>query len=551
MPLIRPLLWNNNPKYAITKKIFLMPKTTLFSSFRKAFRVARVAHKNKREQAPELFEHIQYDRAISRRKAIQSLGIIGGTMMLQACGKDDPIVPTESGPKIAIIGGGLAGLSAAYYLKQNGFSSTVYEAADRFGGRTFSIENALPNGAFYEAGGEFINSGDAHLLELIDALGLEVVDLMGPSETDLVQGFYFDGAEVSIGQLAAALEPFIPLFEADYEALDEDFDTVAPVLDAMSCTEYFDAKGVNGFLRSLLDIVITGEFGLDPDHVSALLFIYQLPFVEDDSVKLLGEDLDERFKIKTGTSSLIAALENALDGQLVTGAALTAVSQDQSGKYTLSFDGQSDVSADVVLLGVPVSILRQIEINVQLPSSLVDYIDNVGLGTNSKVIVEYQNKPWRALGFNGDGYSDEGFQTCWDATQSIDGGSAITYFLGGNAGLNIDGAHLSQLANQYTQGLNKLFPGLASVQTSNHWSHNWAMMPLAKCSYACLKPLQYTNAIDHFYIESDDPEEQQYVFEGNLGFIGEAFSDEYQGFMNGAVQTAYLAVSYIEAELIV
>lgn len=153
-----------------------MPKTTLFTEFRKAFRVARLAHKNKRERAPELFERIQYDRVISRRKAIQSMGIIGGATMLYSCNEDDPIMPSESEVSIAIIGGGLAGLSAAYYLKKKGFSSTVYEASNRFGGRTYSNTNALPNGVFYETGGEFINSGDSHLLDLIAEFGLEVVD---------------------------------------------------------------------------------------------------------------------------------------------------------------------------------------------------------------------------------------------------------------------------------------------------------------------------------------------------------------------------------------
>ena len=530
-----------------------MPKTTLFTAFRRAFRVAKLAHKNKRESPLELFEEFRYNRAISRRKAIQSIGIIGGATMLPSCEKDDPVLPVDDQVKIAVVGGGLAGLSAAYFLKQKGFSSTVYEAADRFGGRTFSVENSLPNSAVYEAGGEFINSGDTHLLDLIAEFGLEMVDLRSSAETDLIQGYYFGGSEVSTGQLAAALEPYIPLFEMDYEAVDADFDGAAPVFDAISCAEYFDGKGINGFLRSLLDLVVTGEFGLEPDYVSALLFIYQLPFVQGDSdtVELLGEDIDERFKLKNGTNALISALKNALTDQLETGAALTAVNKDHNGKYTLSFDGRRDVTADIVLLGIPISILREIELNVELPPSLIDYIGNAGLGTNSKVVVEYNGKPWRNLGFNGDGYSDEGFQTCWDATQLIQGASAITYFLGGNPGLNINGANLPQLADQYTKALDKLFPGLTAVQTSNHWAHNWAASPLAKCSYACLQPMQYTNAIDHFYIESDDPEEEQNVFEGNLGFIGEAFSDEYQGFMNGAVQTALMAVSYIETELVV
>ena len=354
-----------------------MPKTTLFSTFRKAFTIARQAHKNNRESAPELFEKVQYNQAISRRKALQSIGIIGGAAMLPACEKDDPAIPIDDEIKIAIVGGGLAGLSAAHFLKKQGFFSTVYEAADRFGGRTYSVKNALQNGAFYEAGGEFINSGDTHLLDLIAEFGLEVVDLRGPGEASLVQGYYFDGTEITTWDNSR--RPWnlsFPLFEMDYEAVDADFDVAAPMFDAMSCAEYFDAKGINGFLRSLLDIVVTGEFGLDPDYVSALLFIYQLPFVQGDSdvVELLGEAMDERYKLKTGTSSLVAALEDSLAGQLVTGAALTAVNIDQNGKYTLSFDGHPDVMADVVLLGVPISILREIELNVELPSTLTDYI---------------------------------------------------------------------------------------------------------------------------------------------------------------------------------
>ena len=38
-------------------------------------------------------------------------------------------------PRIAVVGAGLAGLTAAYRLKQAGYPSTVFEAADRVGGR--------------------------------------------------------------------------------------------------------------------------------------------------------------------------------------------------------------------------------------------------------------------------------------------------------------------------------------------------------------------------------------------------------------------------------
>jgi monoamine oxidase len=41
-------------------------------------------------------------------------------------------------PRIAIVGGGIAGLTAALTLADKGVAATVYEAADRVGGRMHS-----------------------------------------------------------------------------------------------------------------------------------------------------------------------------------------------------------------------------------------------------------------------------------------------------------------------------------------------------------------------------------------------------------------------------
>lgn len=45
-----------------------------------------------------------------------------------------PAVPEESGKKVAIIGGGPAGLSAAYYLRSLGHGATIFECLDKLGG---------------------------------------------------------------------------------------------------------------------------------------------------------------------------------------------------------------------------------------------------------------------------------------------------------------------------------------------------------------------------------------------------------------------------------
>ncbi len=48
-------------------------------------------------------------------------------------------MPGESRGTVAVIGAGLAGLTAAYRLQQRGFDVTVFETRDRVGGRVWTI----------------------------------------------------------------------------------------------------------------------------------------------------------------------------------------------------------------------------------------------------------------------------------------------------------------------------------------------------------------------------------------------------------------------------
>ena len=59
-------------------------------------------------------------------------------------------------PKVVVIGAGLAGLTTAYRLQQQGMDVHVYEARNRVGGRVFT---AKINGQIAELGGENISDG--------------------------------------------------------------------------------------------------------------------------------------------------------------------------------------------------------------------------------------------------------------------------------------------------------------------------------------------------------------------------------------------------------
>ena len=50
---------------------------------------------------------------------------------------------------VVIVGGGLAGLTAALHLSDAGVASTVYEASNRIGGRMFSNSGRVPESPQY------------------------------------------------------------------------------------------------------------------------------------------------------------------------------------------------------------------------------------------------------------------------------------------------------------------------------------------------------------------------------------------------------------------
>ncbi len=68
-----------------------------------------------------------------------------------------------------VVGGGVAGLTAAYELKKRGVAVEVLEARDRVGGRTWS---GVLEGAEVDWGGEWIGNGQPRVYKLVKELGL-------------------------------------------------------------------------------------------------------------------------------------------------------------------------------------------------------------------------------------------------------------------------------------------------------------------------------------------------------------------------------------------
>ena len=210
----------------------------------------------------------------------------------------------------------------------------------------------------------------------------------------------------------------------------------AAALDRESIAQYLDRIGVTGWMRELIDVAYVTEYGLEAGEQSALNFLFLIgtgDLKDTETFALLGES-DERYKVRGGNQQIVDELARRVAPQIRPLHRLEAIRSKGQG-FTLTFQTEGKVieeDADVVVLTVPFSILRDVKMQVDLPPVKTKAIRELGYGANAKVLVGFRSRPWEKLGYSGATYSDEMFQLAW-ANSLLQPGVAggLTLYSGG------------------------------------------------------------------------------------------------------------------------
>ncbi len=457
--------------------------------------------------------------------------VAGSVLAAAACATNRP--GQASSARVVVVGAGAAGLAAAHRLNQAGVQATIYEAATRVGGRVRTATGLLAPGITTELGAEFIDTNHRALLRLCSELSLELTDVSVAGEADLDDVYFFDGHTYGEDDVTAALASLQPRIDTDLARVGLDVDYrhagAGQALDDDNLAHYFQSLGATGWFYAFLDTAFTTEFGLDLHDQSALNF---LNIYQDGS---LWGDSDERFKVQGGNQRIVDGLAALLPGQVQLAHRLLSVRPQGTG-YRLAFDADgkaNDVDADVVLLTLPFSTLREVEIAVELPEVKRRSIAELGYGTNAKLMVGVKERSWRARGHSGAVLSDEGFQLAWDSSRMQPGTQGVvSMFTGGQAGIDVGGGTAEDQVSKAWPGLVR---GLGDVVRSGSSARcHWPSEPFARGSYACYRPGQWTRLAG---VEGEAV--------GRLFFAGEHCSRIFQGFINGAVETGEQAADAI------
>jgi monoamine oxidase len=457
---------------------------------------------------------------------------------------------SQTPPQIAIIGGGIAGLNAAYQLQKQGHQATVYEASDRLGGRIFTQENVLRSGQYLDWGGAYVNSDHDDILALIDDFGLSVFDIaaaVDPIDAPAT-AYHLAGEQWTDDKLVDLLRPLAEKVMADAERLDTDFARYAPALDQLSVSDYLQERTDSLVLTQLMANIIRSEYGVEPEQSSALQLLFSLPMIDPAGrADMLGNS-DEAYFIQGGSGQVIQSLGQALRSQIQYRKPLVKLTQMES-TWQLTFADRSKAIADYVILAIPMPTLRQVELQADLPERLRRFIQDVDLGRDEKLFCRFSQRIWqRPDGFAADMWFDGNMMSVlWDSSIRIPGqvDGTLTCFYGGQQAVELQRNSTRDQGRLALELLEQAIPGIQGVATHQFIRTNWAEQPYTLGAYTNFRPGQLTEFADFFYIEAEDPAERQEVSFSRLVFAGEQFSDAYYGYMNGGAQTGRLAVEVL------
>lgn len=407
-------------------------------------------------------------------------------------GATAPHANAVTAPRVVIVGAGFAGLTAAYRIyKLKGWVPAVYEAQTRVGGRARTIRTGV-GGQYTEAGPSGISSNEPTIKNLVSELGLgPLVDtfLNAPKADEL---YSFGGTKVLWKALAAPVAAFYAQCGQDWAKIGKTIPTYAAsnawakAKDAQSLASYIDAAISDRNARAYLKANFAQEYGGPAEVTSALHGI-----LEEGSFWGAESGYDERYAVPGGNDTLATALAAHLPaGTVRLGQQLAAIRLNTDKSYTLTFASgaaRSEVVADRVVLAIPLSILKTVDVTrAGFSAAKIRAIQDEKMGTNAKLNIQFTGRPWSDQKQSGDSSSDMVTGATWQASYQAktpawllalnnrDYGSAAAH-----------GPAPAAVIAETNTAIDKLWTGASAKEIKGQfYLDNWPADPWVKGSYA-------------------------------------------------------------------
>jgi monoamine oxidase len=392
---------------------------------------------------------------------------------------------------VAVVGAGLAGLTAAHELRLAGAEVVVLEARDRVGGRVWS--RRLDNGAVIEMGAEFVLPGNTAIRELAERFGLGLWD----------KGMRYGrreprGADTTAGELerAAAIVA----------------DALAAAPPEQSARGLLERLELPAGAREALIARVEISSANSADVVSAR-----------DLTGLAHVDEEPAPSIAGGNQRLALALAESLGRAVRLSAPVERVAWPGDGAGAL--DGPravrltaagAELETDSCVVAVPAAVVDRISFEPPLPGRLGGALARVSYGQAAKLFVPLvAPAPPSAVMSVPERY------WCWTATGDRDRVQPVlSAFAGSPAGLAA--LEVERGPERWLRSVVRL-RGDLELDSGGALLSTWSDDPWARAAYSTSPPLALAEA----FAEPVGP----------LAFAGEHLGGGFAALMEGAIRS--------------
>jgi monoamine oxidase len=346
------------------------------------------------------------------------------------------------GKSVVVLGGGLAGLCAAYELRNKGYQVVaVLEAQDRTGGRVRTVRSGLANGQYAELGATRIADSHPFTLGYMEQFGLERVPFSSgdglyylkgkppfvhadgdPWPADVLPGL--TGEDATLGADSISLKydhfseinnPNSPEFLGDPNA--PDWPTgYAATLTPLSYDEYQHRNGASDDAFLINRAINGSELYSD----GALFWL---------AADVVDATWDKTFAIKGGNDQLPRAFTAALGDLVKTRCLVTEIHHGSRGaRVTFSQRGRTArIDADHVVCALPFSTLRDVRITPAFPADKTEVIRSLRMMSVSRCCLQTRSRFWESRGIGGlkIARTDTAIDRIWHHTDVQDGATGI------------------------------------------------------------------------------------------------------------------------------
>ncbi|RIK09564.1 MAG: monoamine oxidase [Acidobacteria bacterium] len=432
---------------------------------------------------------------LGRRGFLKGALLIGALTALPGCSESGL---RQGNSRIAVIGAGMAGLTAASELARRGFDVTVFEARNRIGGRIYT-DNSL--GVPIDFGAQWIEGTiDNPIAEIAARLGAPTF------ETREENSFVFTDKPLS--------ESETETLESKIEELEERAGEIAERSSEDISVGQAVSEAMKGERRSpeIEWAIKTVELGISDnlDHASA--------WYSDDDEEFDGAGV----VLPQGYGKVAAEVGAGLKIELNKPIREINYSKDHATVITLNEEHQ----VDRVVVTLPLGVLKSgdVKFSPALPETKQRAIERLGFGAVAKVALRFPKIFWpRDVDFLG--YAPPGgakFAVTMNVSRFEDAPVLLAYAAGDDA-RSLRSAQDSEILDQVMAGLRSMFGGTAiAPEAFAIWK--WESDPFAQGAYSYVKVGG----------TSDDYDALAEPVDNRLFFAGEATNRQFRSTVHGA-----------------